>query len=348
MSVVPQDNSTTVTAFQTGAIDGAWVPEPYATKLKDEGGKVLVDEATLWPGGKFVTTNLVVTTKFLDAHPDIVANLLKGLSSSIDLIKSDPRQAEDLVSKGVKAASGKALDTSLVASSFKSITFTLDPIASSLKKDAAAAKALGFIDSTDLKNIYDLTLLNKLLPEQGKAGDHAVKPRTDESMLLASDSMPPPELEADGASRPCPIADVTKSFGTGSQRVVALEGVTLDVEPRRVRVPARRVGLRQEHAAQPRRRPRPAHVGTRRRAGRAHRLDVPGSRAVPVAHRARQRRDRAEARRDASRRAAPARPGAARDGAPRRLRRSGDRTSSRAACASACARPRSRKTPTCC
>src|SRR4029078_2510142 len=83
VSVVPQDNSTTVAAFQTGAIDGAWVPEPYATKLKDEGGKVLVDEATLGPGGKFVTTNLVVTTKFLGDHPDIVTNLLKGLSSSI-------------------------------------------------------------------------------------------------------------------------------------------------------------------------------------------------------------------------------------------------------------------------
>src|SRR5258705_8164075 len=88
VSVVPQDNSTTVTAFQTNAIDGAWVPEPYATKLQNEGGKVLVDEATLWPGGKFVTTNLMVTTKFLADHPDIVTNLVKGLADSIDLITS--------------------------------------------------------------------------------------------------------------------------------------------------------------------------------------------------------------------------------------------------------------------
>jgi NitT/TauT family transport system substrate-binding protein len=110
----------------------------------------------------------VVTTKFLTAHPDIVTNLLKGLSSSIDLINSNPTQAEGLVSKGVEQATGKALKTSLVASAFKSITFTLDPIASSLKKDAAAAKNLGFIKSTDLKNLYDLTLLNQLLQNQGK------------------------------------------------------------------------------------------------------------------------------------------------------------------------------------
>jgi len=168
VSIVPQDNSTTVTAFQTGSIDGAWVPEPYATKLQKAGGVILVNEADLWPQGKFVTTNLVVTTKFLTDHPDIVSNLLKGLSSSIDLIKSDPAQAEQLVSQGVKVATGKSLDVSLVASSFSSITFTLDPIASSLQKDAQSAKDLGFIKSTDLKNIYDLTLLNKMLSAEGK------------------------------------------------------------------------------------------------------------------------------------------------------------------------------------
>jgi NitT/TauT family transport system ATP-binding protein len=47
-------------------------------------------------------------------------------------------------------------------------------------------------------------------------------------MLLASDSMVPIGSEAD--SRPVvSVTDVTKSFGTGNQRVVALEGVTLDV-----------------------------------------------------------------------------------------------------------------------
>lgn len=169
VSIIPQDNSTTVTAFQAGAIDGAWVPQPYAAKLEAAGGKVLVDEATLWPpNGQFVTTNLVVTTKFLAAHPDVIANLLKGLSSSIDLIKSNPTQAAQLVSTGIAKASGKALAVSLVTSSFKSITFTLDPIASSLKKDAKSAEALGFIKSTDLANIYDLTLVNKLLVSQGK------------------------------------------------------------------------------------------------------------------------------------------------------------------------------------
>jgi len=168
VSIVPQENSTTVTAFQTGAIDGAWVPEPYATKLENEGGKVLVNEASLWPGGKFVTTNLMVTTKFLADHPDIVTNLVKGLAGAMDLIKSQPAQAEQLVSEGIDKATGKPLSVDLVKTSFKSITFTLDPIASSLKKSAQDAKDAGLLEDTNLDGIYDLTLLNKFLKDSGQ------------------------------------------------------------------------------------------------------------------------------------------------------------------------------------
>jgi len=43
---------------------------------------------------------------------------------------------------GIGKASGKPLDASLVTSSFKSITFTLDPIASSLRSDVDHADAV--------------------------------------------------------------------------------------------------------------------------------------------------------------------------------------------------------------
>ncbi|HKW07379.1 MAG TPA: ABC transporter substrate-binding protein [Candidatus Dormibacteraeota bacterium] len=52
VSILPQDNSQTLTAFKQGQIDGAWVPEPWASRLVVEGhGKVLVDERDLWPQG---------------------------------------------------------------------------------------------------------------------------------------------------------------------------------------------------------------------------------------------------------------------------------------------------------
>lgn len=169
VTIVPEDNSVTLTAFQSGAIDGAWVPEPWATRLVTEGGgKVLVDEKTLWPGGRFVTTVLMVKKSYLDAHQDVIENLIRGLSDSIDLVKSDPAKAQQLTGQGIDQVTGKPLKDSIIKSSFEHITFTLDPIATSLKKDAENAKALGFLDSSDLAGIFDLSLLNKVLQANGQ------------------------------------------------------------------------------------------------------------------------------------------------------------------------------------
>ncbi|MGZ4675526.1 MAG: ABC transporter substrate-binding protein [Acidimicrobiia bacterium] len=173
VSVVPQDNAVTLTAFQQGQIDGAWVPEPWATRLvKEGGGKVLVDERDLWPQGKFVTTDLIVSTKFLDAHPDVVKQLLEGELAAIQLAKTNRTKAEGYVASGIQKATGKAIAPDLVTASFDSITFTVDPLASTLVKNAQESAALGLITSADVKGIYDLTILNQVLKA---AGQPAVK-----------------------------------------------------------------------------------------------------------------------------------------------------------------------------
>jgi sulfonate transport system substrate-binding protein len=169
VTIVPEDNSVTLTAFESGAIDGAWVPEPYASRLVSEGGgKVLVDEATLWPKGQFVTTLLEVEKSFLDAHKDVVKNLIRALSDAIDLIKSDPTKAQTEVNDGLKALSGKSLKPDILASSFTHVSFTLDPVKSSLQTDADRGKSLGFLKSSDLGQIFDLSLLNEVLQDAGK------------------------------------------------------------------------------------------------------------------------------------------------------------------------------------
>src|SRR5438105_4590870 len=63
VKIAPQDNSQTLDAFKSKLIAGAWVPEPWATRMVKEGnGKVLVDERDLWSGRQFVTTQLIVST----------------------------------------------------------------------------------------------------------------------------------------------------------------------------------------------------------------------------------------------------------------------------------------------
>ncbi len=169
VSIVPQDNSLTLDAFKSGAIDGAWVPEPWATRLIQEGGgKVLVDEKTLWPGGKFVTTHLIVATKFLDAHPDVVKGLLEGQVAANDFVNKNPEEAQQIANAQIKAITGKALSDAVIKAAWQNLTFTNDPIASSLQANADSAISAGLLAKVDLTGIYDLGPLNDVLKAAGE------------------------------------------------------------------------------------------------------------------------------------------------------------------------------------
>jgi NitT/TauT family transport system substrate-binding protein len=149
-------NSAAVLEFKSGQIAGGSEPAPYDIEMVSDGGTVLVSE----PG---VTTLLVVAQSFLSAHPAIVADLIKAQIQANDFIKSNPAAAEVAANAELAAYTGKALKASVVAASFKEITFTDDPDASSLTSDASQAVSLGLLKPVNLSGIFDLGPLNQAL-----------------------------------------------------------------------------------------------------------------------------------------------------------------------------------------
>src|ERR1700749_2184348 len=147
-------NSAAVLEFKSGQIAGGSEPAPYDIEMVSDGGTVLFSE----PG---VTTLLVVTQSFLSAHPAIVADLIKAQVQANDFIKSNPAQAQADANAELAAYTGKPLKSSLVAASFKEITFTNDPDAASLKTDADQAVSLGLLQPVNLNGIYELGPLKK-------------------------------------------------------------------------------------------------------------------------------------------------------------------------------------------
>ncbi|HET7465366.1 MAG TPA: ABC transporter substrate-binding protein [Candidatus Dormibacteraeota bacterium] len=169
VSVLPQDNSQTLNAFKQHQIDGAWVPEPWASRLVVEGGgHILVDERDLWPGGRFVTTDLIVSKQFLRDHPKRVKALLEGLYKAETFINSNAAQAQSITNAAVGGITGKKLADGVVAAAWPHMTFTLDPLAATLKASADHAHSLGLLRDANLSGIYDLTLLNQVLAEHNQ------------------------------------------------------------------------------------------------------------------------------------------------------------------------------------
>lgn len=162
-------NSAAVLQFKTGQIAGGWEPAPYDIEMIQDGGHVLVNEASLWPKGQFVTTNLVVTRKFLAAHPTAVTGLLKGQIEANGYIHGNLRGAEAAANAELTKLLGKGLAPSVLSAAFKEINFTDDPIAVSLATDARHATAVGLLDPvSNISGLYDLGPLNALLRAAGE------------------------------------------------------------------------------------------------------------------------------------------------------------------------------------
>jgi NitT/TauT family transport system substrate-binding protein len=163
-------NSAAVLEFESGQIAGGWEPAPYDAEMIAAGGHVLVNEASLWPGGQFVTTNLVVTQKFLAAHPTVVSDLLKGQVEANTFINSSKAAAEAAANAELASLTGKGLKPAVLAAAFAQITFTDDPVASSLEADAQHAVAVGLLSPVqNLGALYDLGPLNTLLAADGQS-----------------------------------------------------------------------------------------------------------------------------------------------------------------------------------
>ncbi|MGQ0716609.1 MAG: ABC transporter substrate-binding protein [Pseudonocardiales bacterium] len=169
VTISPTKNSDTLQLVRSGALDGAWVAEPWASRLVLEAGaKVLVDEPDLWPDGQFVTTHLIVRTEFLEDHPQTVEALLRGHVDAVQWATQNSTEAKTVVNDGINARTGKPLAPEVIDRAWQNLTVTNDPIAASLQHSADSAVAVGVAkEKVDLQGIYELPILNRILTQRG-------------------------------------------------------------------------------------------------------------------------------------------------------------------------------------
>ncbi|MEU6153804.1 ABC transporter substrate-binding protein [Actinosynnema sp. NPDC047251] len=170
VNVTNTENAQSLDLFKKGEVQGAWAPEPWSSRLVlDAGAKVLLDEKSLWEGGKFPTTVLIVRTQFLKDHPQTVEALLKGHLAATDLAQGNKVEAKQVVNNALKALTGKSLGEPVLDRAFDNIELTLDPQAKTfpqLAKDAVTAGVAK--EAAAVSGLADFTLLNKVLTAAGK------------------------------------------------------------------------------------------------------------------------------------------------------------------------------------
>jgi NitT/TauT family transport system substrate-binding protein len=169
VAIVEVDNPELPQLFRAGQLDAAWEPEPYPSLLIEGGlAELFLDEAELWPEGRFVTTHLLVSTIYMEAHPQVVGQLVEANVEAIRFIQENPDEAKATVQAQLIEAGAPSLDQAVVDAAWDKLEFTWDPVASSLEQDAQDAFQLGYLEQapTDILDIYRLEPLNAVLANQ--------------------------------------------------------------------------------------------------------------------------------------------------------------------------------------
>src|SRR5882672_2360106 len=110
VQLLPIANPDQLTLFLQKRLDAAWAPEPWSTRLVQEGhGRVFLDERDLWPKGRFATTVVLVNKKFLQEHPDLVKKWLTGHVQVTRWIQNHSAEARVVTGREIQKITTKAL-----------------------------------------------------------------------------------------------------------------------------------------------------------------------------------------------------------------------------------------------
>jgi NitT/TauT family transport system substrate-binding protein len=163
VEVTPLTNADNLAMFRRGDLAGAWVPEPWGARLVAEaGGRILVDERTLWEGGRFPTTVLVVSRRALERRRADVLALVRAHLELTRRWQADPEGFGRLANEAFGRRTGKPLRPPVLKDALSRLEPLADPMATQLVKLARDAQAIGFAPAGDPRGIVDGSILAEL------------------------------------------------------------------------------------------------------------------------------------------------------------------------------------------
>ena len=169
VTVLPVANPDILSLFLRNQLDAAWVPEPWGTILvRTAGAKVVIDERDLWPGGRFATTIVVASRRFLEQSPDLAWRILKGHVETTLWIQEHRREALHILNQEIARLTHKALPEEVAEEAMGRVEVTWDPLVSTLEIFYERSVELHYSKKGNLQQLCDLRLLNKVLREAGR------------------------------------------------------------------------------------------------------------------------------------------------------------------------------------
>jgi NitT/TauT family transport system substrate-binding protein len=160
VNVTPLANADILQLFRRGDLAGAWVPEPWGARLVHEAGaRILLDERTLWPGGRFPTTVVVASTRALEHRRAEVVAVVRAHLELTQRWKADPLAFARAANAEYGRLTGHPLTEPVLEEAFSRLEPATEALTGALVEQARQARQLGYAPEGDLSQIVDTTVL---------------------------------------------------------------------------------------------------------------------------------------------------------------------------------------------
>lgn len=161
VQVRPLANADILGLFARGEIEAAWVPEPWAARLRAAGGQDLLDERDLWEGRRFPTTLVVATRRALEARRREVVATLRAHVALTERWKADARGFAAAANAQYGRLTGHPLPGAVLQDAFSRMEPTVDPLRRQLELGARHAQELAFAPRGDVSEMVDESALQE-------------------------------------------------------------------------------------------------------------------------------------------------------------------------------------------
>ncbi|QFT88450.1 Putative aliphatic sulfonates-binding protein precursor [Bacillus sp. THAF10] len=132
--------------FESGKVDAAAVPEPWASLLSIEhGATILVDSDEISFGTTLPNTIFVTSGKLIESNTELVQKLVTAHQQSVDFISENPEEAKEIAISSIKDLTNQELSKEVVDSAWERIRFTHEVDAEVVQEFANSSFDLKFL-----------------------------------------------------------------------------------------------------------------------------------------------------------------------------------------------------------
>ncbi|WP_019585870.1 ABC transporter substrate-binding protein [Deinococcus apachensis] len=151
VTVTPVAPADVIAAFAAGRVDATLVPEPWGAVLEAQGHRLIGNEKTVWRGGQYPTTIVIVNTKFAQANPALVTAFLKAHADAVAYLNKSPAAARTVVNNELEKLTGQKVDLRVLQRAMVRTRFTTRVDLDALNDYAALNVEAGYA-----RNVPDL------------------------------------------------------------------------------------------------------------------------------------------------------------------------------------------------